>query len=413
MILLSAFVYLARTCSATMSASSSANMSNIDKMSLSIILTFIEVAFSFLLMRIFFALSLTILSFASVFAQQENCSELWFEGEGTQYGGVAGGEGGNCGIPVDEGDFYHCAMNHVQYDSSAACGACVRVLGPKGEITLKVVDRCPECLHGDIDLSTDAFIQLAELKDGRIPIKWRFVPCDTEDDIKIFYAEGTSPYYFKAQFRGFRHALSMVEYQKRDGSFIPIHREMYNYFVMLEGIDEDKSKCGPYTFRLTAVSGESVIVKDVPYIEGNEVSTGMQFQESNCPDCSGVIGGTAEIDNCGVCSGGTTGIEKNSSCKQDCIGYWNGEAYLDECGFCVGGTTGGTPCPGTNTGMTLISDTDNIQSIDIFDVFGRFITSVSPDGIDNFRARLKGGSIFILKIKGTDGIRVTKMTAVP
>ncbi|MBO5864122.1 MAG: hypothetical protein J6Q59_07635, partial [Paludibacteraceae bacterium] len=141
--------------------------------------------------------------------------------------------------------------------------------------------------------------------------------------------------------------------------------------------------------------------------------TGVQFQESDCPDCSGVIGGTAEIDNCGVCSGGTTGIEKNSSCKQDCIGYWNGEAYLDECGFCVGGTTGGTPCPGTNTGMTLISDTDNIQSIDIFDVFGRFITSVSPDGIDNFRARLKGGSIFILKIKETDGIRVTKMTAVP
>ena len=121
MILLSAFVYLARTCSATMSAPSSANMSNIDKMSLSIILTFIEVAFSFLLMRIFFALSLTILSFASVFAQQENCSKLWFEGEGTQYGGVAGGAGGNCGIPVDEGDFFHCAMNHVQYDSSAAC----------------------------------------------------------------------------------------------------------------------------------------------------------------------------------------------------------------------------------------------------------------------------------------------------
>jgi hypothetical protein len=42
-----------------------------------------------------------------------------------------------------------------------------------------------------------------------------------------------------------------------------------------------------------------------------------------------------------------------------------------------------------------------------------YSVSVSPDGIDNFRARLKGGSIFILKIKETDGIRVTKMTAVP
>lgn len=364
-------------------------------------------------MRFFLTLFTTVLTLTSALAQQDKCEEVWFSGEGTQYGGVAGGEGGNCGIPVSDGDFYHCAMNHIQYDSSAACGACVRVLGPKGEITLKVVDRCPECLHGDIDLSTDAFTQLAELKDGRIPIKWRFVPCNTKEDIKIFYAEGTSPYYFKAQFRGFRHALSKVEYQKQDGSFIPIHREMYNYFVMMDGIDEDKSKCGPYTFRLTAVTGESVIIKDAAYIEGGEVATRAQFKESDCPDCSGIIGGTAEIDNCGVCSGGTTGIEKNSSCEQDCIGYWNGEAYLDECGFCVGGTTGGTPCPGASTDISLISDKSNIQQIDIFDVFGRFIKSVSFDEIDNFRAKLKIGSIFILKIKETSGIRVAKMTAMP
>lgn len=337
---------------------------------------------------------------APLFSQTDFCEEVWYEGEGTQYGGVAGSNGGNCGIPVAEGDFYHCAMNHVQYDSSAACGACVRVLGPKGEITLQVVDRCPECLHGDIDLSTEAFIQLAELKDGRIPIKWRFVPCQAKDDIKVYYEEGTSPYYFKAQFRNFRYALKTVEYRKKDGTFVPIHREMYNYFVSLTGIDEEKSQCGPYTFRLTAVSGESLLVEDVEYKEGEEVSTGRQFQVSECPDCFGVVGGSAEMDNCGVCSGGETGIEKNSMCQQDCIGYWNGSAYLDNCGFCVGGTTGGTPCAEPNPSMVETitnTESDPIEKIEVYDLFGRRCKTITPEEEEQLSS-WKHNRMMILKI---------------
>jgi arylsulfatase A-like enzyme len=61
-----------------------------------------------------------------------------------------------------------------------------------------------------------------------------------------------------------------------------------------------------------------------------------------CSDCAGVIGGTASVDDCGECSGGTTGLESNSSCK-DCAGIVNGKAFSDECGICSGGETGITP----------------------------------------------------------------------
>lgn len=57
-------------------------------------------------------------------------------------------------------------------------------------------------------------------------------------------------------------------------------------------------------------------------------------------DCFGVEDGTATIDDCGVCSGGTTGIEPNSSCEQDCNGDWDGTAIIDTCGVCSGGNTG-------------------------------------------------------------------------
>ena len=280
----------------------------------------------------------------AVFSQSFDCRDTWYQGDGTQYGGVAGGTGGNCGLPVVSGNFYHAAMNQIQYDSSTACGACVRILGPKGEITLQIVDRCPECKFGDIDMTTEAFEQLADLKDGRIPIKWQYVTCPQANDIRIVFAPGSGPYYFKAQLRDSYYPISKLEYKKKEGAFQTIHREIYNYFVQEGGIDEDKQRAGPYHFRITSVTGQTLETDSVLFDLTHPVSTGVQFKDLACPDCLGIQGGTAKIDNCGRCSGGTSGISPNSTCQKDCNAYWEGTAYLDGCGQCVSGTTGATPC---------------------------------------------------------------------
>lgn len=63
---------------------------------------------------------------------------------------------------------------------------------------------------------------------------------------------------------------------------------------------------------------------------------------STCLDCNGDVNGTASIDDCGVCSGGNTGIPTNSTCL-DCNGDVNGTAFIDDCGVCAGGNTANTP----------------------------------------------------------------------
>ncbi len=78
-------------------------------------------------------------------------------------------------------------------------------------------------------------------------------------------------------------------------------------------------------------------------------------------DCAGVPGGTAYLDNCNTCVGGTTGL---TACVQDCHGQWGGTAYTDNCATCVGGTTGLNPCTqdcqgtwgGTHTVGTACND---------------------------------------------------------
>ena len=59
------------------------------------------------------------------------------------------------------------------------------------------------------------------------------------------------------------------------------------------------------------------------------------------PDCYGVVGGDAIIDDCGVCSGGSTGLIPNGDV--DCAGICYGEAVIDNCGVCAAGTTDNIP----------------------------------------------------------------------
>ncbi len=252
--------------------------------------------------KFLWTLVLSLLALTPAFSQSF-CDTTWYTGEGTQYGGVAGSNGGNCGIWVDEDDIYTCALNHSQYDSSMACGACIHVYGPIGDVTINVVDRCPECKPGDIDFSTGSFVKVAELKDGRVPIKWQFVPCPLAADqptIRVFYDAGTSPYYFKAMFSNLFVALQKVEFLDDDGNWVPIHREMYNYFVYPGGLGSDKSKVGPYSFRLTSWTGEQVVAENIEAVPDQEFDLGVQFSQPYCGEASSVAAVSAGAEPSGV-----------------------------------------------------------------------------------------------------------------
>ncbi|KAI9362374.1 RlpA-like double-psi beta-barrel-protein domain-containing protein-containing protein [Pilaira anomala] len=56
------------------------------------------------------------------------------------------------------------------------CGKMVEVTNSSGKkIRAKIVDTCPGCSKGDLDLSPAAFSKLAPLSKGILKIKWRYV----------------------------------------------------------------------------------------------------------------------------------------------------------------------------------------------------------------------------------------------
>jgi expansin (peptidoglycan-binding protein) len=194
-------------------------------------------------------------------------------GEATYYD--ADGSG-NCSFDPSPDDLMVAAMNEADYAGSDACGACAAVDGPSGQVVVRIVDRCPGCPAGDIDLSPQAFERVAELSAGRVPITWRHVACDVEGPIRYRFKEGTNPFWTAIQVRNHRHAIASLEARLAGGGWEPVGRESYNYFVQPDGLGE-----GPFDLRVTDVHGHAL--EDIQVVPGDGSAV---EGESQLPSCS-------------------------------------------------------------------------------------------------------------------------------
>lgn len=193
-------------------------------------------------------------------------------GEGTYY--AADGTG-NCSFDASPSDLDVAAMNAVDYGTADWCGACVAVSGPSGTVTVRIVDQCPECAKGDLDLSPEAFGKLSPLSAGRVPITWHEVPCDVSGPIAYHFKDGVSPYWAAIQIRNHRYPIATLEAQV-GGAYQPLERVEYNYFIESAGLGP-----GPYTLRVTDTRGHSV--EDTGIAVGDNVTRSGTAQFPACP----------------------------------------------------------------------------------------------------------------------------------
>ncbi|WP_394835415.1 hypothetical protein LVJ94_00625 [Pendulispora rubella] len=160
--------------------------------------------------------------------------------------------GGNCSFDPTPNDLDVAAMNHEQYAGSAACGACAAVQGLKGKVTVRIVDQCPECARGHLDLSKEAFAKIATVSDGRVPITWQTVACNISGNVGYHYKDGSSQYWTAIQVRNHRVPIRKLEIKTSSG-FVEAPRQDYNYFVLEKGAGP-----GPVTVRVTAIDGQTL-----------------------------------------------------------------------------------------------------------------------------------------------------------
>ncbi len=105
----------------------------------------------------------------------------------------------------------------------------------------------------------------------------------------------------------------------------------------------------------------------------------------SCYDCTNEMGGLGIIDDCGVCSGGSSGHVVNSD--MDCAGECFGPALPDDCGICSGGNSGHEPnsdkdCAGECFGTSQLDSLGTCCQAEELDCAGICFGQAFPDDCD-------------------------------
>lgn len=183
--------------------------------------------------------------------------DIEYDGKATYY--AADGSGA-CSFPVSPSDMRVVALSREDYADAQACGTCIEVDGPDGSVTVRVVDRCSGCDAGHIDLSAQAFAQIAQPDQGRVPVAWRFVACPSDGTLRYHFKEGSNQWWTAVQIRDHRYPIAKVEIKAENTNFITAKRSSYNYFIVEAGMGP-----GPYDFRVIDTLGHVLEDQDIEF----------------------------------------------------------------------------------------------------------------------------------------------------
>jgi hypothetical protein len=103
----------------------------------------------------------------------------------------------------------------------------VYVTGPKGVVTVRIVDLCPECKAGHLDLSREAFAQIADLTQGRVPITWQVVSPALAGPIAYHFKDGSNQWWTaRLNFRWGPKVACLAEIARRGEGLRSAQRRM-------------------------------------------------------------------------------------------------------------------------------------------------------------------------------------------
>ncbi|ADL44746.1 expansin EXLX1 family cellulose-binding protein [Micromonospora aurantiaca (nom. illeg.)] len=173
------------------------------------------------------------------------------------------GAGGNCSRPAAPADRMYVALGPSEYASGASCGGFLDVTGPRGTVRVLVMDQCPECAPGHLDLSAEAFARIADPVQGVVKVSYRAVVNPRLSGPLTFrMKEGSSQWWFAVLVGDHGNPLRSVEV-RQNGSWRAAQRQDYNYWLIASGAGP-----GPYEIRVTDVYGHRATATGIRMLPG-------------------------------------------------------------------------------------------------------------------------------------------------
>jgi len=178
-------------------------------------------------------------------------------GKATFYTLASGG--GNCSYPGPPADRMYVALSPGEYAAAAACGGYLDVTGPKGTVRAQIVDLCPECPAGHVDLSREAFARIADPVRGVVPVTYRAaVNPRLPGPLTFRIKDGASQWWFAVLVGNHGNPLRSVEVKPAGQGWQRLTRTDYNYWLRDSGLGS-----GPFAVRVTDVYGRRTVASGI------------------------------------------------------------------------------------------------------------------------------------------------------
>ncbi|KAK7920015.1 hypothetical protein PG985_008037 [Apiospora marii] len=194
-------------------------------------------------------------------------------GTSTFYGGNL--NGGTCSFSsytIPSG-IYGTAFSGSAWNNGAKCGSCLEVSAKGKTIKVMVVDKCPECEPGHLDLFEDAWKALSPGSSDPMTTTWTEVECGITSPLVLHNKSGTSPYWFSMQVVNANEAVAKLEVSTDGGKlWQEAKRQDYNYFENSSGFGAAKQ-----SVRVTSVSGKTVVVDNVGVESDSQIKASSNF----------------------------------------------------------------------------------------------------------------------------------------
>jgi expansin (peptidoglycan-binding protein) len=141
----------------------------------------------------------------------------------------------------------------------------------------QIVDKCPECDAGHLDLFQNAWTALeSDTGKGIIDTSYEFVDCGAlvTGPLTIHLKSGVSQYWFSAQVVNANRRTAKLEVSIDGGkTWKQAKRTDYNFFEIPSGVGAAKA-----SVRVTSKDGKSVVVKDVAMTSDASVKAAGNYQ---------------------------------------------------------------------------------------------------------------------------------------
>lgn len=182
----------------------------------------------------------------------------YFTGDGTAYT-LGQTSAGNCNLmsALDFATTDYAALNNEQWDGLQHCGRCAEVscaddrcADQSKSTVVQILDRCPECKHGDLDLSPSVFQALTGSTPSRYKIKWKFVDCPVSGNVNYCLKGGSNNFWMGVQPTNCATGVKSLKINGKDTTMLGSA-----YYYLLDGASETQTDLSSLTISVTDVNG--------------------------------------------------------------------------------------------------------------------------------------------------------------